>query len=72
MARIQITDLNSSDSASMEELTEEELLEINGGSVLTWLAGGGLIIVGALTAGLGGIALIGAGAAIISSDPSWP
>jgi hypothetical protein len=72
MARIQITDLNSSDSASMEEFTEEELLEINGGSVLTWLGGGALIIVGALTAGVGGAALIAAGATIISSDPSWP
>jgi hypothetical protein len=31
MAHVQITDLNSSDFGLMEELTEEELLEINGG-----------------------------------------
>lgn len=31
MAKNQITDLNPSDFASMEELTDEELLEINGG-----------------------------------------
>jgi hypothetical protein len=32
MARIQITDLNASDSEFMHELTAEELLAINGGS----------------------------------------
>ena len=70
MARIQITDLNPSDSASMEELTEEKLLEINGGSLWTWLAGGALIVVGALTTPVGiGVGLIGAGAVIIASDP---
>ncbi len=31
MARIQITDLNSSDSELMDEITAEELLAINGG-----------------------------------------
>jgi hypothetical protein len=35
MARIQITDLNSSDSELIEELTDEDLLEINGGG-FTW------------------------------------
>jgi hypothetical protein len=70
MARIQITDLDPSDSVSMEELTEEELLKINGGSLLTWLAGGALIVGGILTAGTGiGVALIAAGATIIASDP---
>jgi hypothetical protein len=33
MAR-KIADLNSSDSGLMEELTDEELLEINGGGLL--------------------------------------
>ncbi len=38
MAHIQITDLNPSDSGLIEELTEEELLEINGGfGWVTWL-----------------------------------
>jgi bacteriocin-like protein len=38
MARIQITDLNPSDAASMEELTEEELFKINGGGRFSdWL-----------------------------------
>ncbi len=32
MAQIQIIDLNPSDFGSMEELTDEELLDINGGS----------------------------------------
>jgi hypothetical protein len=36
MARIQITDLNSSESELMDELTAEELLEINGGGGFTW------------------------------------
>jgi hypothetical protein len=31
MARIQITDLNSSDSELIDEFTAEELLAINGG-----------------------------------------
>lgn len=71
MARIQITDLNSSDSASMKELTEEELLEINGGSLWTWLAGAALIVVGAFTTPIGiGVGLMGAGATIIASDPT--
>jgi hypothetical protein len=72
MARIQITDLDPSDSVSMEELTEEELLEINGGSVWTWLAGAALITAGVLTTPVGiGAALIGAGAVVIASDPSF-
>jgi len=36
MARIQITDLNSSGSELMDELTDEDLLEINGGGGFTW------------------------------------
>jgi hypothetical protein len=69
MAQIQITDLNPSDSASMEELTDEELLEINGGSLWTWLTGSALIVVGALTTPVGiGVGLIAAGATIIASD----
>jgi hypothetical protein len=38
MAQIQITDLNPSDFGLTEELTDEELLAINGGGVVrTWL-----------------------------------
>jgi hypothetical protein len=47
MARIKITDLNPSDYGLMEDLTEEELLVINGG--LAWyvvLAVAGLIWAG--------------------------
>jgi hypothetical protein len=69
MAKIQITDLNTSDFASIEELTEEELLEINGGSFWTWLGGAALIVAGVLTTPVGiGAALIGAGGAVIASD----
>lgn len=69
MAKIQITDLNPSDFGVMEELTEEEFSEINGGSFWTWLGGAALIVVGAFTTPVGiGVALIGAGGAIIASD----
>jgi bacteriocin-like protein len=38
MARIQITDLNPSDFGLTEELTDEELMAINGGSKFSdWL-----------------------------------
>ena len=41
MAKNQITDLNPSDFASMEELTDEELLEINGGGFWSDIGGFG-------------------------------
>ena len=75
MNHIQMTGLNPSDSGSMEELvemeelTEEELLEVNGGRWFHWVAGAGLIVAGVLTSPTGiGAALIGAGGAIIASD----
>lgn len=79
MAHIQLTNLNPSDSeameelAEMEELTEEELLEINGGKWFHWVAGAGLIVAGVLTSPVAiGAALIGAGGAVIASDSSFP
>jgi bacteriocin-like protein len=35
MAQIKITDLNPSESGLMEELTDEELMAINGGGILS-------------------------------------
>jgi hypothetical protein len=69
MARIQITDLNHSQSELLLcELTAEEMLEINGGSWFTRIVGAVLIVAGALTSPVGiGVALIEAGAAIIIS-----
>jgi hypothetical protein len=77
MSRLQITELNSSDFG-LEELTDEELLQINGGSEegdpgkkkwWQWAIGGALIVVGAFTSPTGiGVALITAGTAIITDD----
>lgn len=69
MAHIQITDLNSSDTGLLYELTDEELLDINGGSLFNQILGGILIAGGAVLGLTGagtavGVALIGAGAAI--------
>jgi predicted phage tail protein len=69
MAQIQITDLNPSDFGFMEELTEEELLAINGGGWFNKLLGGVLIFAGFFTTSVGiGVALIGAGGNIIAAD----
>ncbi len=69
MAQIQITDLNPSDFGFMEELTEEELLAINGGGWFNKLLGGILIFAGIFTTSFGiGAALIGAGGNIIAAD----
>lgn len=78
MDHIQITDLNPSDSvleeltdSGLEELTEEELLMIDGGRWFHWLAGAALITVGVVTSEtVIGAALIGAGGAIIASNSS--
>ncbi|MBG1267516.1 hypothetical protein [Nostoc sp. WHI] len=69
MARIQITDLNPSESELLLcELTAEEMLEINGGSWFTRIVGATLIVAGVLTSSVGiGVALIGAGATIFAS-----
>ncbi|BBD66610.1 hypothetical protein NIES4072_61170 [Nostoc commune NIES-4072] len=70
MARIQITDLNPSQSELLLcELTAEEMLEINGGGWFKRIIGAALIVVGAFTTPVGiGAALIGAGGAIIASE----
>lgn len=68
MARIQITDLNSSDFGFMEKLTDEELLEINGGKWYNWVVGAVLVVAAVLTVNPG-LALTGA--AVILEDPSW-
>ena len=68
MAQIQITDLNPSDFGFMEELTEEELLAINGGGWFNKLLGGVLIFAGFFTSFGIGAALIGAGGNIIAAD----
>ena len=44
MAKIQITDLNPSDFGFMEELTDEELLAINGGRWALYLSITGLVL----------------------------
>jgi len=68
MAQIQITDLNPSDFGFMEELTEEELLAINGGRWWHWLIGGAAIVGGVL---LGSGALAAVGLELIIDNPSW-
>ncbi len=73
MARIQICDLNRSDSKLLYELTDKELLDINGGGLFKKIAGSILIVGGAALAitGVGtgaGVALITGGAGIIASD----
>lgn len=70
--------LNSFDFGLMEELTDEELLQINGGSEdgdtgkkkwWQWVIGGALIVAGTLTSPVAvGVALITAGTAIITDD----
>jgi hypothetical protein len=72
MARLQITDLNSSDSKLMEELTDEELLEINGGGGFTWRGfnrwiNDALGVVGAV--GVGVVISIGGGGSSGSQAP---
>lgn len=73
MARIQICDLNHSNSELLYELTDQELLDINGGGLFKKILGAVLIVGGTALAitGVGagaGAALIGGGATIIASD----
>ena len=67
MAQIQITDLNPSDFGFMEELTDEELLAINGGKWWHWVIGGAAIVGGII---LESGALIAAGLNFIESGTS--
>ena len=46
MARLQITDLNPSESGLLHELTEEELLDINGGGLFGRIFGAIVTLVG--------------------------
>jgi len=68
MAQIQITDLKPSDFGLMEELTDEELLAINGGKWWNWAIGVAAIVGGiCLSSGT----LIAAGVNFIADDPTW-
>ena len=69
MASIQINDINPSDTQLLFELSDEELLAINGGGWLSRIVGAALIVIGAFTTPVGiGVALIGAGGAVLASD----
>ncbi|MBD2533350.1 hypothetical protein H6G97_28825 [Nostoc flagelliforme FACHB-838] len=46
MTRIQITDLNPSEPGLLYELTDEELLDINGGSLFGRIVGAVVTVVG--------------------------
>jgi hypothetical protein len=74
MARIQITDLNSSESELMDELTDEDILDINGGGGFTWRGfnrwiNKALGVIG--TIGVGVVISIGegGGGSSLASDP---
>jgi hypothetical protein len=68
MASIQITDLNVSESELLYNLTDEQILEINGGSWFSRIFGGLMVVVGIFTTPVGiGVALIGGGSSIIAA-----
>ncbi|MEA5526899.1 hypothetical protein [Nodularia spumigena] len=68
MAKIQIADINVSDSELLCNLTDEEMFDVNGGSWFTRILGGVLIVAGVLTTPVGiGAALITGGSAIIAA-----
>ncbi|MFN4876064.1 MAG: hypothetical protein ACK5GT_06345 [Aphanizomenon sp.] len=68
MARIQIADINPSESELLYELNDGEILDINGGSWFSRIVGAAMIVVGCFTTPIGiGIALIEAGAVIIAA-----
>lgn len=67
MASIQITDLNSSESELLYELTNAELLDINGGGWFSDVLGVVMIVTGIFTSSVGiGTALIAGGVSIIN------
>ena len=73
MANIQIADINPSESELLYELTNAEILDINGGGWFTrWfrrIVGVAMIIAGALTTPVGiGAALISGGSVIIAGE----
>jgi hypothetical protein len=49
MARIQIADINPSESELLYELNDGEILDINGGSLFTRIFGTVLIVLGIFT-----------------------
>jgi hypothetical protein len=66
MARIQIADINPSESELLYELNDGEILDINGGSWFTRIFGTVLIVLGIFTSPFQiGVALIGAGGSIV-------
>ena len=67
MAQIQITDLNPSDCGFIEELTEEELLEINGGRWYNWVFGLALVAAAVCT---GNPVFAAAGVSLTAQDTS--
>jgi hypothetical protein len=68
MASIQITDLNVSESELLYDLTDEQILEINGGGWFSRIFGGLMVVVGIFTTPVGiGVALIGGGSSIIAA-----
>ena len=73
MARIQIADINPSESKLLYELNDREILDINGGRG-PWFSrifGAVMIVVGCFTTPIGiGIALIEGGAVIIAAGES--
>ncbi|MEJ6486772.1 hypothetical protein N0Y54_36860 [Nostoc punctiforme UO1] len=67
MASIQITDLNSSKSELLYELTNADLLDINGGGWFSDILGVAMIVTGIFTSSVGiGTALIAGGVSIIN------
>ena len=69
MANIKINDIESSNSDLLCELSEEEMVFIQGQGLLRKLVAAALIIGGAFTTPVGiGSAMIGAGGAILASD----
>ena len=68
MANIQIADINPSESELLYELTDAEILDINGGGWFSRIFGGLMVIVGIFTTPVGiGTALIAGGSSIIAS-----
>jgi hypothetical protein len=68
MARIQIADINPSESELLYELNDGEILDINGGSWFSRIVGAAMIVAGCFTTPIGiGTALITGGSAIIAA-----
>lgn len=66
MASVQITDLNSSKSELLYELSDDEILDINGGGLLGDIVGVVMIVAACFTSPVIGVALIGGGVNLIN------